>query len=252
MKLVVQPLSPPRDVDVELMKVNLQSRGAAPAVHERVVLALETNTYEPDDENPIDVVYTPEAELWLRLQEEDASVCDEGGARVYSVVSGQWHLMEHRCERDESGYAWVVTNVERLGKFVLAIDDAYATATPTPAPAALAAPSGSVKQVAPSAARQTSLLAQDPTPIPTPVPTPLPIPDGKPVAASASIPTPTPTSAAVATLTEKSAPVVKTSSVEQSSGGFNEIVLAALGVPLVIGAIIVVFLVYRERRRNGS
>ena len=253
-KLVVQPLSPPRDVDVELMKVNLQAHGSAPAAHERVVLALETNTYEPDGENPIDVVYAPEAELWLRLQKEDTSVCDEGRARVYSVISGQWHLTEHRCERDESGYAWVVTNVERLGKFVLAFDDSPATATSTPAPAALAAPSGFVTRVATPAARQTSLPAQVPTPVPTLAPTPLPIPDGKPVAASASIPTPTltPTSAAVATLTEKSAPVVRTSSVEQSSGGFNEIVLAALGVPLVIGAVIVVFLVYRERRRNGS
>ena len=118
-KLVVQPLSPPRDVDVELMKVNLQAHGTAPAAHERVVLALETNTYEPDGENPIDVVYTPEAELWLQLRKEDAGVCDEGRARAYSVVSGQWHLMEHRCERDGSGYAWIVTNVERLGKFVL-------------------------------------------------------------------------------------------------------------------------------------
>ena len=187
-KLVVQPLSPPRDVDVELMKVNLQAHGTAPATHERVVLALETNTYEPDGENPIDVIYAPGAELWLRLQEEDGSVCDEGRARVYSVVSGQWHLMEHRCERDESGYAWMVTNVERLGKFVLTIDDAHATVTPTPAPAALSAPSGFVTPVATSAARQTSLPAQDPTPVPTPMPTPLPIPDGRPVAASTFMP----------------------------------------------------------------
>ena len=251
-KLVVQPLSPPRDVDVELMKVNIRAHGSAPATHERVVLALETNTYEPDGENPIDVVYAPEAELWLRLQKEDASVCDEGRARVYSVVSGQWHLMEHRCEKDESGYAWVVTNVERLGKFVLAIGDAPATATPTPASAALVAPSGVVTRVATSAARQTSLPAQDPTPVPTPTPTPtpLPIPDRKPVAASAFMPTPTPT--VTVTLTEKSVPAVKTSTVEQSSGGFSQIILAALGVPLAIGAVIVIFLVYRERRRNSE
>ena len=124
--------------------------------------------------------------------------------------------------------------------------------TPTSAPAAFAAPSGSVTRAATPAARQISLPAQDPTPVPTPMPTPMPIPDGKPVAVSAPAPTPTPTSAAVATLTEKSDPVVGTSSVEQSSGGFNEVVLAALGVPLVIGAVIVVFLVYRERRRNGE
>ena len=251
-KLVVQPLSPPRDVDVELVKVNLRAHGSAPTTHERVVVALETNTYEPDGENPLDVVYTPEAELWLRLQEEDASVCDEGRARVYSVVSGQWHLLEHRCERDESGYAWVVTNVERLGEFVLTIGDAPATATPTPAPAALAASSGFVTRAVPSAVRQTSLPAQDPTPVPTPAPTPLPIPDGKPVAASAFVPTPTPTPAATTALTEKSVSVLKTSSDQQSSSGFSRIILAALGVPLAIGAIIVGFLVYRERQRNGE
>ena len=250
-KLLVQSFSPPRDVDVELMKVNLQAHGSAPTAHERVVLALETNTYEPDAKSSIDVVYTPKAELWMRLRKEDTSVCDEGRARVYSVVSGQWHLMEHRCEREESGYAWVVTKVERLGKFVLTIDDAPATATP--APAALAAPSGFVTRVATPAARQTSMPAQDPTPAPTPAP--LPIPDRKLVVASAFMPTPTPmpmpTATATVTVAEKAEPVVKTSSVEQSSGGFNEIILAAIGVPLTIGAVVVVFLVYRERRRNG-
>ena len=252
-KLLVQSLSPPRDVDVELMKVNFQAHGSAPTAHERVVLALETNTYEPDGESSIDVVYTPKAELWMRLQKEDTSVCDEGRARVYSVVSGQWHLMEHRCEREESGYAWVVTKVERLGKFVLTIDGAPATATP--APAALAAPSGFVARVATPAARQTSMPAQDPTPAPTPTPAPLPIPDRKLVVASAFMPTPTPTptptATAMVTVAEKAEPVVKTSSVEQSSDGFNEIILAAIGVPLTIGAVVVVFLVYRERRRNG-
>ena len=251
-KLAVQPLSPPMDVDVELMKVNLQAHGTAPVAHERVVLVLETNTYEPDGENPIDAIYTPEAELWLQLRKEDAGMCDEGRARAYSVVSGQWHLLEHRCERDESGYAWIVTNVERLGKFVLAIGDAPATATPTPAPAALAASSGFVTRAVPSAVRQTSLPAQDPTPVPTPAPTPLPIPGGKPVAASAFVPTPTPTPAATTALTEKSVSVLKTSSDQQSSSGFSRIILAALGVPLAISAIIVGFLVYRERRRNGS
>ena len=81
------------------------------------------------------------------LQEEDASVCDEVRARAYSVVSEQWHLIEHRCERDGSGYVWIVTNVERLGEFVMTIGDAPATATPTPAPAALASPSVFVTRV---------------------------------------------------------------------------------------------------------
>ncbi|MXY47251.1 MAG: hypothetical protein F4Y44_09770 [Chloroflexi bacterium] len=255
-KLVVQSLSPPKDVDVELMKVNLQAHGSAPGDLERVVLALETNTYEPDGEIPIDVVYTPEAELWLRLQNEDMSVCGEGRARVYSVVSGQWHLMEHRCEKENSDYTWVVANVERLGKFVLAIDDTPAVATPTPAPAALAAPSGFVTPVAATAppARQISRPAQDPTPVPTQTPAPLPVPYQKPVASSSFMPTPTsmPTSTPTATLNEKEDPIMTASSFEESRGGFNEIILASLGVPLVIGAVIVVLLVYRGRRRNGE
>ena len=123
-KLIVQPLSPPRDVDIELMKLNLQAHGQPPGEQERVVVAIESNTYEPGGDTPEDVAYAPYVELWVQLPQEDAAACDENRARVYSVQSGDWSLIEHRCETDESGNVWAVTQVERLGAFALVIDDA--------------------------------------------------------------------------------------------------------------------------------
>ena len=87
-KLIVQPLSPPRDVDIEVMKLNLQAHGQPPGEQERVVVAIESNTYEPGGDTPEDVAYTPYVELWVQLPQEDAAACDESRARVYSVQSG--------------------------------------------------------------------------------------------------------------------------------------------------------------------
>ena len=36
-----------KDVDIELMKVNLQAHGVPPGAQERVVVAIQSNTYEP-------------------------------------------------------------------------------------------------------------------------------------------------------------------------------------------------------------
>ena len=58
-KLIVQSLSPPKDVDIELMKVNLQAHGHPPGEQERVVVAIESNTYEPGGDTPEDVAYAP-------------------------------------------------------------------------------------------------------------------------------------------------------------------------------------------------
>ena len=46
-KIIVQPLSPPRDVDIELMKLNTEAHGEPLRDSERVVLALDSNTYSP-------------------------------------------------------------------------------------------------------------------------------------------------------------------------------------------------------------
>ena len=88
-----------------------------------MVVAIESNTYEPGGDTPEDVAYTPVVELWVQLPQEDTAACDESRARVYSVKFGAWSLLEHRCETDESGHVWAVTHVERLGAFALVIDD---------------------------------------------------------------------------------------------------------------------------------
>ena len=250
-KIIVQPLSPPRDVDIELMKVNLQAHGQPPGEQERVVVAIESNTYEPDGDTPEDVAYTPAVELWVELPEEDAAACDESRARVYSVKSGAWSLIEHRCETDESDKVWAVAEVERLGAFALVIDDAPVVATPTPVAAAVAPTPTAIPASAPAViVQRISLPAQPPTPTPTQIPTPMPLPNGK----RASVQTigPAPTQTAVPAATESLAQTLQASSEDGDSGSFGSIVFAAIGAPLIIGLFIVGYLAYRERRRTGN
>ena len=250
-KIVVQPESPPKDVDIELMKLNLQAYGQPPGEKERVVVAIESNTYEPGGDTPEDVAYAPYVELWVQLPQEDAAACDEGKTRVYSVEVETWSLVENRCETDESGHVWAVTQVERLGQFALVIDDAPLVATPIPMAAAVAATPTAVPASAPAVAVQRiSLPAQAPTPTPTQIPTPMPLPNGK--RASVQTLAPAPTQTAVPTATESSAQTLQASSGDDDSGSFGSIVLAAIGVPLLIGALIVAYLLYRERRHRGN
>ena len=250
-KLVVPPGSPPKDVDIELMKVNLQAHGQPPGEQERVVVAIESNSYEPDGDTPEDVAYTPAVELWVELPEEDAAACDEGKTRVYSVEAETWSLVEHRCETDESGQVRAVTQVERLGQFALVIDDAPVVVTPTPVAAAVAPTPTAIPASAPAViVQRISLPAQPPTPTPTQIPTPMPLPNGK----RASVQTigPAPTQTAVPAATESLAQTLQASSEDGDSGSFGSIVLAAIGAPLIIGLFIVGYLAYRERRRTGN
>ena len=53
-----------------------------------MVVAIESNTYEPGGDTPEDVAYSPYVELWVQLPQEDAAACDEGKTRVYSVEAG--------------------------------------------------------------------------------------------------------------------------------------------------------------------
>ena len=250
-RLIVPPDSPPKDVDIELMKLNTEAHGEPLRDSERVVVAIESNTYEPDGDTPEDVAYTPAVELWVELPEEDAAACDESRARVYSVKYGAWSLIEHRCETDESGHAWAVTQVERLGQFALVIDDAPVVATPTPVAAAVAPTPTAIPASAPAViVQRISLPAQPPTPTPTQIPTPMPLPNGK----RASVQTigPAPTQIAVPAATESLAQTLQASSEDGDSGSFGSIVLAAIGAPLIIGLFIVGYLAYRERRRTGN
>ena len=162
-----------------------------------------------------------------------------------------WSLIEHRCETDESDKVWAVAQVERLGAFALVIDDAPVSPTPTPVAAAVAATATAIPASAPAVAVQRiSLPAQPPTPVPTSVPTAVPMPNGKTTVAPAMAPTPTPT--AVPAGNEPSAPMMQASAGDGGSGGFGRIILAALGVPMLIGTLIVVYLLYRERRRRDD
>ena len=250
-RLVVPPGSPPKDVDIELMKLNTEAHGEPLRDSERVVLALDSNTYSPGGDIPEDVAYSPAAELWLRLPSNDRTACDEGKTRVYSVEAGTWSLVEHRCETDESDKVWAVTQVERLGAFALVIDDAPVVATPTPVAAAVAPTPTAIPASAPAViVQRISLPAQPPTPTPTQIPTPMPLPNGK----RASVQTigPAPTQTAVPAATESLAQTLQASSEDGDSGSFGSIVLAAIGAPLIIGLFIVGYLAYRERRRTGN
>ena len=250
-RLVVPPGSPPKDVDIELMKLNTEAHGEPLRDSERVVLALDSNTYSPGGDTPEDVAYSPAAELWLRLPSNDRTACDEGKTRVYFVEAETWSLIEHRCETDESGHAWAVTQVERLGAFALVIDDAPVVATPTPVAAAVAPTPTAIPASAPAViVQRISLPAQPPTPTPTQIPTPMPLPNGK----RASVQTigPAPTQTAVPAATESLAQTLQASSEDGDSGLFGSIVIAAIGAPLIIGLFIVGYLAYRERQRTGN
>ena len=226
-KIVVQPLSPPKDVDIELMKVNPQARGVPSGDRERVVVAIESNTYEPGGDTSDDAAYSPNVELWIMLPDSELAACADGKTKVYSVASGDWRLVEHRCETLESNSAWVVSEIERLGAFALVIDDSPAMPTPVAAAVSSGTQSTPVPVVTTTsmlrvprgiAVQRTSLPARAPTPIPTQTPAPPPTPIGKMVVAPVFMPTPTPTT--VAASTQRSVPVMQASTVEQSSG-FN-------------------------------
>ena len=205
----------------------------------------------PDGDTPEDVAYSPHVELWVMLPDGEDDACAGGRVRVYSVQGG-WRVLEHRCVTDETGNEWAVVEVERLGAFALVIDDSPVTPTPTPAAAALAAPANSVIGNASTGTVRTSLPAQPPTPVPTVVPTVMPVPVAQ---AAAPVIVPTPTATAVtptAQTAEPSTPVVQTSSGDGGSGGIGRIILAAIGVPMLVGALAVILLIHRERqRRNG-
>ena len=250
-KIVVPPLAPPKDVDIELMKLNLMAHGIPPGGRERVVVAVDSNTYPPGGDTPEDVAYSPNVELWVMLPAGESDSCVEGRIRVYSVQPGDWSLVEHRCETDEAGNVWAVADIERLGAFALVIDDSPEIPTPTPAASALAPPVTPAVANASSATVRTSLPAQPPTPVPSVVPTPMPVPVRQPAVVPEIMPTPTPT--AVPQSEESPVPALQaTVETRDSSGGFNGLILGALGLPLLIGGGVVGILFCRERRRNGK
>ena len=248
-KIVVPSLAPPKDVDIELMKLNLMAHGAPPGERERVIVAIESNTYPPGGDTPEDVAYSPSVELWVMLLDSENSACAEGKTRVYSAQSGGWSLVEHRCETDDSGNVWAVSEIERLGAFALVIDDSPVTSAavvPASTPVTVVRPAAPALPV-----QRVPLPAVAPTPVPIAAPTPLPILDGRPTATPIAVVVSASTTPEPA-VAEQPAPALQAAVESQDSGGFNGLLLGALGLPLLIGGGIVVFLFYRERRRNGK
>ena len=254
-KIVVQPLAPPKDVDIELMKVNLQAHEVPPGVQDRVLVAVESNTYEPGGDTPEDIAYSPYLEVWMKLSEGDGAACADSRVRVYSV-QGDWSLIGHRCETNASGGVWTVAEVERLGAFALVIDDSPATPTPTLTPttaaAAKAAPSSSVTGASSSSIVRLSLPAAPPTPTPFVVPTtaPQPAPTGNTATESETLPTPTET--VVPATVQPAVTAMQANADTVVSMRMGGIILAALGAPMMVGALILAFLIYRERRRRDD
>ena len=251
-KIVVNPLAAPKDVDVELTKVDLMTHGEPPSEHERVAVAIDSNTFPSGGDTPEDVAYSPEVELWIMLPAGDADACAAGRVRLYSVRSGIWNLDEHRCETDESGNVWAVSEVERLSAFSLVIDDS--PATPTPVAAAPVVPTATTTTVLSmpqgTAVQRTSLPARAPTPNPIHIaaPTP-PVASGKPNAAPVLVPAPTATPTVIPSPVP--APPMKTTTGEQRSGDVNRILLAAFSIPLIVGALIVGLHSFRARQRKS-
>ena len=128
LRLIVPENAVSADVDIEAKKLDVDSLPAPPVEQERVVLAVELNTFSPGGETAQPSTYSPGAELRLLLPEDEEASCDAGRVRVYRVDAGEWELLEHRCETDDTDRVWAVSVLTSFSTFVLAVDD---TAYPT-------------------------------------------------------------------------------------------------------------------------
>ena len=258
-KIVVAPLAPPMDVDVELMKVSVDALGQPPGERQRVVAAIDSNTYLPGADTPSDHAYSPYAELWVMLPSGEADACEEGRVRLHSLRSGAWSLVEHRCSTDDSGNVWAVSQIERLGAFVLTVSDELPP-TPVPTVSASAGTDATRTKItrvvipARTAEQRTVLPAQAPTPLPIRIAAPpTPTPDEEPSAApavAAPVFEPTPTATPAPVPSQKSSPPLQASDDSPVSGEFNRTLLAAVSIPLIAGAVIVRLLYRREKPRR--
>ena len=123
-RLVVPENAAPSDVDIEVQRLDAGSQPAPPGDQERVVVAAELQTFAPGSETPRPTSYSPGAELRLLLPEGEEDSCAAGRVRVYRVSSGEWELLEHRCETGDEDRVWAVATATRLGSFLLTVDDA--------------------------------------------------------------------------------------------------------------------------------
>ena len=123
-RLVVPENAASADVDIKVQRLDAASHPAPPGEHERVVLAVELQTFAPGSETPRPTAYSPGVELWLLLPEGEEDACAAGHVRAYRVSSGEWELLQHRCETGEDGRVWAVSVLTRFSTFALTIDAA--------------------------------------------------------------------------------------------------------------------------------
>ena len=89
-----------------------------------VTLAVDLQTLALGGETPQPITFSPGAELRLLLPEDEEASCAAGRVRVYRVSSGEWELLEHRCETDEEGRVWAVSTLTSFSTLSLTVDDA--------------------------------------------------------------------------------------------------------------------------------
>ena len=182
-RLVAPAGAAPRDVEIRLAKLDTMSVGSPPGSRERVALAAELETFVADSTTPTPMTYSRGVDLRFALPEGEEAACAAGRVRLYRVNGGQWTLLEHRCETDDTGGVWAVVTLTRFSTYVMTIDDA--PATPTPAP------------TAPPTA--TSVPAATATPMPTATNTPAPTATATRTPVPTATNTPEPTAVATAT-----------------------------------------------------
>ena len=124
LRLIVPENAVSADVDIEAKKLDVDWLPAPPGEQERVVLAVELNTFSPGGETAQPSTYSPAAELRLLLPEDEEASCDAGRVRVYRVDAGEWELLEHRCETDDTDRVWAVSVLTSFSTFGLTVNDA--------------------------------------------------------------------------------------------------------------------------------
>ena len=124
LRLIVPENAVSAEVDIEVEKLDPASQTSPPGDQERVILAVDLQTLATGGETPQPITFSPGAELRLLLPEDEEASCDAGRVSVYRVRSGEWELLEHRCETDEEGRVWAVSTLTSFSTLGLTVDDA--------------------------------------------------------------------------------------------------------------------------------
>ena len=147
-RLVVPAGAATEELEIRFEKLDLASlSGQPPGDGLNVVLVIDVNTFKVGSNIRVPTTYEEGVDLWLQLPDGEESACVEGRVGVYHVNQGDWTLVEHRCESDESGQSWAVSILTHFSIYTLVIDPAPASqasahpaATSTAEPPAAPAP----------------------------------------------------------------------------------------------------------------